>query len=158
MVMLKKKKRPWSEIYTGYMRAVWRARTTRSNASRMGVRRARTVRWLWTYGGGRRGWMASRWTCGFGGGKKEIIWGVGGRETVGRWVRDERAAEEEAVESVEKVRLRASRTERGGGCGVATVATERADEMEVRRVSAEGKVDVGDEEGDVESWPVTSVS
>jgi hypothetical protein len=101
--------------------------------------------------------MSSTRTCGLAGGKKAIICGVGGRDTAGRWVRDERAAEEEAVERVEKVRWRASRTERDWGWDVATVATERAEEMEVRR-AREGWGDVGDVDGDEERCGATSAS
>lgn len=74
-------------------------------------------------------------------------------------MRDERAAEEAAAERVEKVRWRASRTEREVGWVVATVATERAEEMEVRRPRELGiRGDVGDVEGDEVSWAISAVT
>jgi hypothetical protein len=73
-------------------------------------------------------------TCGFTGGKKEIVWGVGGRETVGKCTSEESAAEDEEDEMAESVRLR-SCTDLGGPLtgGTGRVATDRADETEVRR-------------------------
>jgi hypothetical protein len=61
-----------------------------------------------------------------GGWRPSRVWG---RETAGRWVRDERVAEDKAVERVEKTRWRASRTARccHWGWHVATFAMEQAD-------------------------------
>jgi hypothetical protein len=70
------------------------------------------------------------------GGKKETACGDGGRVTVGRWTREERAAEEEECDIVEKVRFRSLALQLAGSLMLeceGRVATERADDMEVRR-------------------------
>jgi len=57
----------------------------------------------------------------------ERRWGLGGR-VAGMWASEEMAAEEDEVESMETVRVRSF------GCrGAGRVATERAEDIEVRR-------------------------
>lgn len=77
--------------------------------------------------------------------------GDGGRVMVGRWTREERAAEDDDEESVDNVRVRSCRGLRGSfqvGC-TGRVATERADETDVRRCCVDAAMSEEDGDGTV---------
>jgi hypothetical protein len=90
------------------------------------------------------------------GGKKATCCGDGGRVTAGRCVREERAAEEEERDMVDRVRFRSPKLQWAGSLECeGRVATERADDTEVLRwddnaaLSIVGDTDVPDS-GDIE--------
>jgi hypothetical protein len=86
-----------------------------------------------TYGGGRSAWAVSGCECRFwGGGKcttKGAFWGAATDVRVGRCERDDSAAEDETVESMDIVRTRSM-----GVCGcTGRVAAECVDDVDGRR-------------------------
>ncbi len=125
-------------------RTAFFARTTRSNDSRIGVRLASTVRWLWRYGVGSSGCITSMFECGFTGGKNTTVGGGGdaGRAVaLGRPARAARALVLPARSpsptptplSVDSVRARSAHGESGAAgpaaCGSES-AVERSDESD----------------------------
>lgn len=75
---------------------------------------------------------------GFTGGKNEIGCGDGGRVTAGRCTREERAAEEDEDDIVERVRWRSCNGLSFKLECIGSVATDRVEEIEVRRCDGNG--------------------
>ena len=111
-----------------------RARAIFSCDSQIGERHCSMVKCGVTYGGGRSACAVSGCECGFCGGGKCTTRGAfcaaaANDARVGRCARDDSAAEDEAVESVDNVRGRST-----GVCGcMGSVAAECADDVDGRR-------------------------
>jgi len=94
--------------------------------------------------------MPSTLAWGLTGGKKAIACGEGGRVTAGRWVKEDKAAEEDEEDIVDRVRVRS------WVLGISlimvectgTVFTDLAEEKEVRRSSGKGECGRSVEMGD----------